>query len=831
MERHSAKASVGQVEQSEMKRAALKYAAEGWHVMPCIPGDKAPLGALVPNGYKDATDDPEKIKAWWTAQPSANIGLVPVMSGRVVVDADTYKDGCAFPALAALHGFPETLMQRSARGGTHYVLTAAEGAKYPGTLGEATDVKFKGYFLAAPSVVDGKSYHWLNDAPIAAAPEWMARPQRSAAEVLGNPQADDGTTLAEVEEALRHIPADCSYGAWLEILQALHHGFGADALTLADEWSMTAPHRYQEGLVDQKFASFRASGDGPQVTLGTLFKRAKANGADLAAIRSRHFDAGKFFAMVPEAERGETVVEQRLAMERAEYQAAQADGLGKADVKAAPDFPHDPVDLWGRFDPPALPADLLPRVIEDFARIQGNQMGADPAGIAVAALVTSAAAIPDGVRLKLKRHDRWSESARLWAALVGTPSTKKSPILSVATEPLCEIDNNLFREWQAQKTLWDGLDKKERKGREEPKQRRLRLGDTTPEAAQMVLENSPDGVLLLQDELSGFFGAMDKYNGGKGASADRAFWLQSFNGGQYALNRAGRGSALIPNLSVCLLGGIQPEPIRKVAGDTNDDGLLQRLFPIVLRPATMGRDEPAADVVGEYGALVRRLNQLVPTTAPLMFDDGAMKIREGLERKHLELQTTEIVNRKLASHVGKYDGLFARLCIVWHCIEHAYAPKLPGVVSKATAERVGAFLHGFLLKHAFAFYGGVLGLSDDHDDLTAIAGHILSKRLEKVAHRDVQRGTQSMKKLTERDTRPLFEQLAAIGWLEKIDGPRPSSAPHWLVNPLVHVRFADHAAAERDRRARAREVLTSLGQSEQADLDGPDLLEEAAIFG
>ena len=47
---------------------------------------------------------------------------------------------------------------------------------------------------------------------------------------------------------------------------------------------------------------------------------------------------------------------------------------------------------------------------------------------------------------------------------------------------------------------------------------------------------------------------------------------------------------LIQNLSVSLLGGIQPDLIRKVAADTHDDGLLQRQSPVILRPATVGTD-------------------------------------------------------------------------------------------------------------------------------------------------------------------------------------------------------------------------------------------------
>lgn len=483
----------------------------------------------------------------------------------------------------------------------------------------------------------------------------------------------------------------------------------------------------------------------------------------------------------------------------------------------------DPVDLWGSFDPPELPQGLLPPIIEDFARVNGDQMGADPAGLAVAALVTCAAAIPDRVQIKVKRHADWCESARLWAALIGPPSAKKSPIISAATGPLCRLDVEMMRDWQARTAHYLSLPKEERLG-PPPPQTRLRIEDATVEAAQQVLEGSPWGVLLLQDELSGFFGAMDKYNGNKGAQADRAFWLRSFNGGQFALNRVGRGAAIIDNLSVSMLGGIQPEPLRKVAGDSVDDGLLQRLFPIMLRTATMGRDEPMPAVNSEYQFLIEGLRDLVPPgflgAGTLVFDEGAQRIRRELEAKHLDLQSMETVNRKLASHIGKYDGLFARLCVVWHCIEHVSAVNcflcdlgdLPEIVTEATAQRVADFLHRFLLAHAVAFYSGVLGLSDDHDRLTAIAGYILTHRLDQITNRDVQRGDRTMRGLRDHEIRPLLEQLNALGWLDRIDPPRPSSPPHWRVNPTVHTKFADRAAREAHRRQDARATIQRLVQ-------------------
>lgn len=495
--------------------------------------------------------------------------------------------------------------------------------------------------------------------------------------------------------------------------------------------------------------------------------------------------------------------------------------------REAPSIPEsktpDPVDLWAKFQPPRLPRAILPGEVEEFAFIQGDMMGADPAGLAMAALTACAAAIPDRIKLQVKRHDTsWTESARLWVALIGDPSTKKSPIVSQAIRPIFRIDARLYHEWAKARAEFDKLGKDEQKAAEPPKQTRLRIEDVTIESAQEILKDSPDGVLCFQDELSGWFGAMDKYSGHRGAAKDRAFWLQSFNGGSYAVSRIGRGTGFIENLSVSLVGGIQPELIRKLAGEAVDDGLLQRLFPIVLHPAGIGKDEPAPNVGDMFEALVNRLYGLQPPTPrggnlaggfeiALRFDDEAQAIRRELEQRHLDLMGTEAINKKLASHIGKYDGLFARLCVIFHCIENSRADGLPQIVIGDTAARAARFLHDFLLPHALAFYSGVLGLSEGHDALTSLAGYILAHDdVEEITFRDVQRGDRTMRSLTRDEAQKLLERLEYFGWLEPAPMARNGTAPRWRVNRRVRTLFKERGEQERNRREKAREMIASL---------------------
>lgn len=470
-----------------------------------------------------------------------------------------------------------------------------------------------------------------------------------------------------------------------------------------------------------------------------------------------------------------------------------------------------PVDLWGQFDPPPLPRGLLPPVLESYVRPTAEQMGADPAGLAMAALVAFAAAIPDTVQLQVKQHDpRWLESARLWVALVGLPSTKKSPIMSSALRAIHTLDKQMLEAWQSRHAAWRSLSAEERKATNEPLQERLRLMDTTVEAAQEVFRGTPHGLLISADELSGWFGALDKYGGSKGASADRAFWLQAFNGGSYAVNRVGRGSILLPNLSASIVGGIQPDAIWRIAGDAVDDGLLQRFFPIVLRTAEMGHDAPIPSEAAMYDWAVRGAKSCSAPT-PLRFDPDAQSIFREVQARHHRFGSLETINRKLASHIGKLDGLFARLCIVWHVASNPWTTSLAPQVTADTADRVAQFMKVFLLPHAFAFYSGVLGMSDDQDDLEAVAGYILAHRKMEIDHRTIKRSVRSCRKVDRFHTRPLFETLAAMNWVyAEHDPEKRNGEPRWFVNPWVHQLFAERAEREEARRIQARATIMEL---------------------
>ena len=286
------------IENAKMK-AALDYAARGWHVLP-IKADTKGRGKngrstqLLDNGHNDASCDPEQVAAWWKKWPDANIGLSLAASGLVAVDPDLYKPDCEWEQFRLANGIDEieTLTQRSPSGGWHYIFKAPPDASYPGKLAKEVDVKHNGYIMLAPSTFEGKAYEWHNDDDIADAPEWLKHKQSSRAESneqktifdIKMPTGASNTTLAKALAALP--PEELGGYDWVKVGMALYHEFqGSDeGFSIWNSWSQTDPRQNHHGYpgedaLRKRWDNFTGGGDNP-VTLRSVFAMAKARQPD-----------------------------------------------------------------------------------------------------------------------------------------------------------------------------------------------------------------------------------------------------------------------------------------------------------------------------------------------------------------------------------------------------------------------------------------------------------------------------------------------------------------------------------------------------------------------
>ena len=498
----------------------------------------------------------------------------------------------------------------------------------------------------------------------------------------------------------------------------------------------------------------------------------------------------------------------------------------------------DPVDFMGDGDltgAPELRPEHLPDALAPFVFDTAERMGVDPASVFLAAIVSVSAVIDERFSLQPKRHDyTWREGARLWGALIGAPSILKSPVIAAASRPLESLEKQARAVHELAMAEWRGklaalkADKVNAPAPPPPKMKRFMVEGATMEALQEVLRGGDEAkfhvpagkILSRQDELAEFIANMDRYNAGGKGGGDRGAYLRLFNGGSFSVDRVGRGAFLTPHWSACLLGGIQPEPIQRIANASDDDGLLQRFMFAVPGEQGIGLDRvPDAAAIARYEALFSTLaNRLHPEPHPLsgevppaVLHDDAQQYRAAVE--HLVSATSAMpdVSTRLASSLGKWPGLFARLALTFHMIDVADAmaraqePPPLGVIPAATAARVERYMRDILLPHLLRAQA-VLYLSPQQGHARWLAGWFLSHGLTRVTIRDAQRAYGALRPPERRrELDAVMDSLSTMTWLKPEPHSNPAKPPTgWAVNPKVHSTFAVRATGERERRAEAQ---------------------------
>lgn len=158
---------------SRLGEAAVEYAERGWHVFPLAEGTKH-IHLTGKGGYHNASCDLGMVREWWSRWPDANIGLNLEASGLLAVDVDSYKPDCGWATFIRGRDMPATLVQRSARGGIHYIFKADQGQSYSSPCA-GVDLKQNGYVLLEPSTFEGGAYQIETDDDPAPCPEWVPR--------------------------------------------------------------------------------------------------------------------------------------------------------------------------------------------------------------------------------------------------------------------------------------------------------------------------------------------------------------------------------------------------------------------------------------------------------------------------------------------------------------------------------------------------------------------------------------------------------------------------------------------------------------------------------
>jgi hypothetical protein len=325
----------------------------------------------------------------------------------------------------------------------------------------------------------------------------------------------------------------------------------------------------------------------------------------------------------------------------------------------------------------------------------------------------------------------------------------------------------------------------------EPQRPCLRHNDITiEEVAAVLATGAPKGVVVVRDELAGWFDSMTAYN-----PAGRAFWVESYGGGPYRVGRRKHSGQPIDirHLVVAVYGGTQPERLTRLIADA-DDGLLSRLqwgWPDPV-PFELGEETPNIAWAIEALDRLRELD-LAPgdPPSPIMVP----LTPEG--RQLLGKFARDMESRKanagglLRSAFGKARGTALRLSLVleelWWCAKDGLALP-PSNISERAFMAAAALVSSYFMPMAERVFGDAAA-TDIERIAATLARWIIRQRPDEVHVRHLQREERLPGLRSAEQIKRAADALVEADWLRApaaVTGFGKGRAPVvYLVNPLL----------------------------------------------
>jgi len=495
-------------------------------------------------------------------------------------------------------------------------------------------------------------------------------------------------------------------------------------------------------------------------------------------------------------------------------------------MKVLQPIPFNPSSTWSDPDmtlinpvrptPPVMSDDDFDAVFgpwADWLRNAAEVKGVPVDYVALTLLTTASACI--GNSRWVSPWEGWKEPPVLWAMLIGEPSAGKSPALDAVLDPVKVIECEMADAYKAARQKWDDADEiasivlsqwktdakkavadnesaptkpEDADAGRPPVRERIRISDATVEKVAELLSTSWRGLLMCRDELSGWLGGMDRYNGG----GDRPFWLEAYGGRSYTVDRKSSSEpVIVDHLSVSVLGGTQPDKLDSLLVKTDDDGLLARFLIVYPTTVPLSRPTVRLDEVRLVEGL-KRLRALQPARdeaghqSPILthFSDPAADVLQDFRQQCRDWEVD--AEGIFKGHIGKLPGLAVRVaCVLAHLDFAATANgEVPLEINKGHIGRACHLVGEHYRLHAFRAYC-VSAAPQEVRNARRLAGVIQQDQPQRITVRDIQRRRLSGLQTT-RGIRTALGILEQADWLVKRrenTGGRPRE--FYVANPKL----------------------------------------------
>ncbi|MBL1320425.1 MAG: DUF3987 domain-containing protein [Methylophaga sp.] len=489
-----------------------------------------------------------------------------------------------------------------------------------------------------------------------------------------------------------------------------------------------------------------------------------------------------------------------------------------------------------------MTSDLMPVPLREWLSDVSHRMQTPADFSTISALVVYGSVIGSGCAIRPKSVDTWEVIPNIWGTCIGQPSVMlKTPSMQEVMHLLDRLQAEYGKVYEQERALSDAddfiretilkdmknkikvavtkkgntpQDKSEEveflrseyaalksEGNEGAARRLFKTNESSIQSMTVLQNQNERGLLVFRDELTGLLVRWDRDD----HSDERAYYLEGWNGnGSYTDVKIGRGLTDAKNICISLLGGIQPDKLKRYlyqAMKGNNDGLMQRL-QLAVWP-DVPKNWQLIDTVPNKEQK-QHAYDLLATLADIDFIQAGATQGEYDDRPYFkfndeaqtifndwltQLQTVKIENEDnplMVEHFGKFRSLMPSLALIFHCIDIADGTARGNITAKSA--QLAVEWCDYLESHARRIYA--MAESPEHESAIRLSNKIKSKQVTApfTAKSIYDKGWHGLKNRSEVEAacNILIDENWLVMEIKRVTGMkgRPP-APEYLINPSL----------------------------------------------
>lgn len=292
--------------------------------------------------------------------------------------------------------------------------------------------------------------------------------------------------------------------------------------------------------------------------------------------------------------------------------------------------------------------------------------------------------VATGGLVAIKVKEGFTVKGNRYDMLISPPGTYKTPVIDFCFARIKKLQYEAHKKYLKEKKQYEkeysnavrNDDAVAIAQLEEPSYKQRIAQDTTPEALFDILKKNPNGVGIVVDEMVGWISNQNRYN-----QDSSHIWLSIFNNNDVYINRVSKEEVFIRHPYLSLMGGIQPEVLKKAFKKISNNGMFERICITYLPdlPQTyLNENDVRSSIEKSYDEIILKLidtefkgeDPKLDYVFEINLSEKANNVYFAYDKKLVDM-SNETDSEILQGYYSKNKSIVVKNCLLLHLLSYA----------------------------------------------------------------------------------------------------------------------------------------------------------------